>query len=74
MADKIIDPNQFKKTYTVGDLKRDLSIYDNDMEIYFEGFNYNCKFLNNSAVFGPIPLIFCNLEIGVLNNFSALPA
>jgi|JI6StandDraft_1071083.scaffolds.fasta_scaffold46715_3 hypothetical protein len=40
MADKIIDPNQFKKTYTVGDLKRDLSIYDNDMEIYFEGFNF----------------------------------
>jgi hypothetical protein len=40
MADKIIDPSQFKKTYTVGDLKRDLSIYDNDMEIYFEGFNF----------------------------------
>jgi hypothetical protein len=26
--------------YTVGDLKRDLAIFNNDMEIYFEGFNF----------------------------------
>jgi hypothetical protein len=35
-----IDPSQFKKTKTVGDLKRDLSLYSDDMELYFEGFDY----------------------------------
>ena len=37
---KNIDPGQFKKAKTVGDLKRDLSIYSDDMELYFEGFDY----------------------------------
>ena len=37
---KNIDPSQFKKTKTVGDLKKDLSIYPDDMELYFEGFEY----------------------------------
>jgi hypothetical protein len=35
-----MDPKQFNKTKTVGDLKRDLSIYSDDMELYFEGFDY----------------------------------
>jgi hypothetical protein len=29
-----------KKITTVGYLKRDLALYDDDMEIYFEGFDY----------------------------------
>lgn len=31
---------QLKQTYTVGDLKKDLEVFNNDMEIYFEGFNF----------------------------------
>ena len=34
------NPRQSKITKTVGDLKRDLSMYRDDMELYFEGFVY----------------------------------
>ena len=32
--------SQANITYTVGDLKRDLALYDDNMEIYFEGFSF----------------------------------
>ncbi|HEX8278453.1 MAG TPA: hypothetical protein VF540_07145 [Segetibacter sp.] len=35
-----LDQSHLKTAKTVGDLKRDLSIYPDDMEIYFEGFVY----------------------------------
>jgi hypothetical protein len=34
------DNTQFKKNATVGDLRRDLSLYPDDMELYFEGLVY----------------------------------
>lgn len=40
VADQKNTEGQANSAYTVGDLKRDLALYDDDMEIYFEGFSF----------------------------------
>ena len=39
-TEPITTENQMNSAYTVGDLKRDLALYADDMEIYFEGFSF----------------------------------